>query len=224
MWRVFAAFHAKTGLSALHTGSRGYPPSTPNYFFTPRTASFAALATRNLTTVLAGILIFCCVFGLKPVRAFLFCFNSLPNPGKTNSPFFLISLYARLLSVSRNTPAIFFIGLGCFGKSELKFCFGHLLSVMAAAANDFKERRVADRVPRELTPHCEKQEDFGHHLRRAAKRPLFYDDSLISARLSKRVNCFRNVNGTSPVGPLRCLGMISSATPLSSCFASSSFS
>src|SRR5271165_2460117 len=77
-----------------------------DYFFTPRTASFAALATRNLTTVLAGILIFCCVFGLKPVRAFLFCFTGLPKPGKTNSPFFLISLYASALSVSRNTPAV----------------------------------------------------------------------------------------------------------------------
>ena len=63
-----------------------------DYFFTPKTASFAALATRNLTTVFAGILIFCCVFGLKPVPAFLFCFTSLPKPGKTNSPFFLISL------------------------------------------------------------------------------------------------------------------------------------
>jgi hypothetical protein len=37
-------------------------------------------------------LIFCRVFGLKPVRAFLFCFTSLPKPGKTNSPFLLISL------------------------------------------------------------------------------------------------------------------------------------
>jgi hypothetical protein len=63
-----------------------------DYFFTPKIPSFAALATRNLTTVLAGILIFCCVFGLKPVRAFLFCFTSLPKPGKTNSPVFLISL------------------------------------------------------------------------------------------------------------------------------------
>src|SRR5580692_13056650 len=77
-----------------------------DYFLTPRTASFAALATRNLTTVLAGILIFCCVFGLKPERAFLFCFTSLPKPGKTNSPFFLISLYAKLPRVSRNTPAV----------------------------------------------------------------------------------------------------------------------
>src|SRR6516225_10147353 len=77
-----------------------------DYFFNPKTASFAALATRNLTTVLAGILIFCCVFGLKPVRAFLFCFTSLPNPGKTNSPVFLTSLYASALSVSRNTPEV----------------------------------------------------------------------------------------------------------------------
>src|SRR5271166_5700890 len=76
------------------------------YFFTPRTASFAAFATRNLTTVLAEILIFCCVLGLKPVRAFLFCFTSLPKPGRTNSPFFLISLYASALSVSRNSPAV----------------------------------------------------------------------------------------------------------------------
>jgi hypothetical protein len=29
---------------------------------------------------------------LKPVRAFLFCFTSLPKPGKTNSPFFLAAL------------------------------------------------------------------------------------------------------------------------------------
>jgi hypothetical protein len=65
---------------------------TPNYFFTPRTVSFATLATRNLSTVLAGILIFCCVLGLKPVRAFLFCLTSLPKPGRTNSPVFLIVL------------------------------------------------------------------------------------------------------------------------------------
>jgi hypothetical protein len=60
-----------------------------NYFFAPRIASFAALATRNLTTVLAGILILSRVVGLKPERAFLFCFASFPKTGKTNSPFFL---------------------------------------------------------------------------------------------------------------------------------------
>jgi hypothetical protein len=38
-------------------------PKLLDYFFTPK---IAALATRNLTTVLAGILVFCCVFGLNP--------------------------------------------------------------------------------------------------------------------------------------------------------------
>jgi hypothetical protein len=58
-----------------------YTPMT-NYFFTPRTVSFATLATRNLTTVLAGIPIFCCVLGLKPVRAFLFLFHQLAKTGQ----------------------------------------------------------------------------------------------------------------------------------------------
>jgi hypothetical protein len=43
--------------------------------------------------------------------------------------------------------------------------------------------------------------------------------SLVSARLSNRVDCFKNVNDTSPVIPFRCLAIISLATPLSSCFA-----
>jgi hypothetical protein len=70
------------------------PRSAPRsgYFLTPRIASLAAFATRNLTTVLAGILIFCCVFGLIPIRAFLFCFTSFPKPGSINSPSFLIAL------------------------------------------------------------------------------------------------------------------------------------
>jgi hypothetical protein len=42
-----------------------------NYFFAPRIACFAGLKTLNLITVLAEILIFCCFFGLIPVRAFL---------------------------------------------------------------------------------------------------------------------------------------------------------
>jgi hypothetical protein len=42
-------------------------------------ASFGAFATQNLTAVLAEILIFSSVFGLMPIRAFLFCFASFPN-------------------------------------------------------------------------------------------------------------------------------------------------
>src|ERR1700746_1137591 len=43
---------AKVGFSAR---AGILSPPRRNYFFTPRTASFAALATRNLTTVLAAI-------------------------------------------------------------------------------------------------------------------------------------------------------------------------
>jgi hypothetical protein len=66
---------------------------------------------------------------------------------------------------------------------------------------------------------------FQEKTRGAAGRmgSIFSVGSLVSARLSKRVYCFKNVNGTSPVGPLRCFAMINSAFPLSSCLASSSF-
>jgi hypothetical protein len=72
---AFISWHMNPGTS-----------ETTHLIFYPQTPSFAALATRNLMTVLAGILIFCCVLGLKPLRAFLFCFTSLPNPGTRAYP------------------------------------------------------------------------------------------------------------------------------------------
>ena len=62
------------------------------FFFTPKMASFAALATRNFTTVFAAILMVAPVLGLCPLRAARFCFTSFPMPGSTNSPVFLASL------------------------------------------------------------------------------------------------------------------------------------
>ena len=87
-----------------------------DYFLTPKTPSFAAFATRNLTTVLAGILMFCCVFGLKPVRAFLFCFTSLPKPGKTNSPFLFNLFVGERTERIQEYSSRSFVGLGGFGK------------------------------------------------------------------------------------------------------------
>ena len=54
------------------------------YFFLPRMASLAALATRNLTTRLAGILIAAPVWGFRPMRALRFTKTSFPSPGITN--------------------------------------------------------------------------------------------------------------------------------------------
>jgi hypothetical protein len=51
-------------------------------------ASFAAFATRNFTTFLAGILIDSPVAGLRPIRAFRSTLTSRPIPGNTNTPFF----------------------------------------------------------------------------------------------------------------------------------------
>jgi len=83
--------------SRPYQAQRRYSPPRAKLLRNCQNRVLATLATRNLTTLLAGILIFCCVLGLKPVRAFLFCFSSLPKPGRTNSPFFLVSLYAREL-------------------------------------------------------------------------------------------------------------------------------
>ena len=84
-----------------------------SYFFSRRTASFAALATRNLTTVLAGILMFCCVFGLKPVRAFLSALRAYRIQARDEFSVLLIGtatinhddlLFARESLVSANGP------------------------------------------------------------------------------------------------------------------------
>src|SRR5687768_12272034 len=53
----------------------------PDYFLGPRIASLAALATRNLTTFLAGMWIGSPVAGLRPMRALRFTRTSLPMPG-----------------------------------------------------------------------------------------------------------------------------------------------
>src|SRR5262249_58307900 len=52
--------------------------------------SLAALATRNLTTVLAGILIASPVAGFRPLRALRLALTSLPIPGKVNAPVFFV--------------------------------------------------------------------------------------------------------------------------------------
>jgi hypothetical protein len=113
----------RTTIEKLHSAKR----TNLDYFFTPRTPSFAALATRNFSTVLAGILIFCCVLGFIPMLAFLFCFTSLPKPGKTNSPFFVDDGTERIKEYAGGL-----ISLRRFGKCALKFCLGPLIVVMAA--------------------------------------------------------------------------------------------
>src|SRR5256714_3722371 len=75
-----------------------------NYFL-GAIASFAALATRNFTTVLALIWIGSPVCGLRPMRALRCAFTRRPRPGTTNTPLFLVSLMAVSARCSRNRAA-----------------------------------------------------------------------------------------------------------------------
>src|SRR5438132_12053221 len=72
-----------------------------NYFL-GAIASFAALATRNFTTVLALIWIGSPVCGLRPMRALRCAFTRRPNPGTTNTPFFFVSFTAVSTRCSRH--------------------------------------------------------------------------------------------------------------------------
>jgi len=58
-----------------------------NYFLPGTIASFATLATRIFTTVLAGILMGSPVAGLRPIRAFLLTKASFPIPRRKGSAF-----------------------------------------------------------------------------------------------------------------------------------------
>src|SRR5579864_6418338 len=86
-----------------------------NYFL-GAIASFAALATRNFTTVFALIWIGSPVWGLRPTRALRCAFTRRPKPGTTKMPFFLVSLIAVSARLSRNAAAVLF-GISFFSAS-----------------------------------------------------------------------------------------------------------
>src|SRR5579863_10304718 len=77
--------------------TRGRWPPFGNYDFLTfggTMESFAALATRNFTTFLAGILMAWPVAGLRPIRALRSTRTNRPNPGTTKTPFFFTSAMA----------------------------------------------------------------------------------------------------------------------------------
>src|ERR1039458_6781952 len=80
--------------------------TVPNYLL-PRIASLAALATRNLTTRLAAILMVSPVAGFRPMRALRFTRTILPSPGIVKE--FFAFLYARATSASMVCTACFLV-------------------------------------------------------------------------------------------------------------------
>src|SRR5499427_10068429 len=99
--------YAGCTLNTSKAGGRPAFDSTQNpYYFFGAIASFAALATRNFTTVFALIWIGSPVWGLRPMRALRWAFTRRPRPGTTNTPFFLVSLIAVSARCSRNVAAV----------------------------------------------------------------------------------------------------------------------
>src|SRR5437870_9329509 len=76
-----------------------------------RMASFTALATRNFTTFLAGILICSPVAGFRPILALRSTRTSLPRPGTMNTPFDFTSFTAVVASESKNCRLTFLLTL-----------------------------------------------------------------------------------------------------------------
>src|SRR5213593_4709680 len=99
--------------STLHSQAKRHPEHLRVPFvkralyLAPRIASLAALATRNLTTRLAGIWICSPVAGLRPMRAARLTRTSLPRPGSVKV--FLACLYAKLAMLSRISVACFLV-------------------------------------------------------------------------------------------------------------------
>ena len=91
-------------------------------------ASFAAFATRNLTTFLAGILIDSPVAGLRPMRALRSTRTSLPIPGSTKTPFFFTSLTARLARAVQNRARLLIRDFACFRQPTNQLGLRHSLS------------------------------------------------------------------------------------------------
>ena len=71
--------------------------------------SFAALATVNFTTVLAGIWIVSPVAGLRPMRALRITSFRLPIPGNVKAPGDLVLEIAKSARLASRSVACFFV-------------------------------------------------------------------------------------------------------------------
>src|ERR1039458_6379079 len=76
-------------------------------YLLPRIASLAALATRNLTTRFAAILMVSPVAGFRPMRALQFTRTILPSPGIVKA--FFAFLYANATRASMVCTASFLV-------------------------------------------------------------------------------------------------------------------
>src|SRR5579863_613105 len=91
-----------------------------NYFFGGAITSLADFATRNLTTVLALILMASPVWGLRPMRALRSALTKRPIPGITNTPLFLVSLMAVSANRSRKAADCLLVSSSFSARSRVR--------------------------------------------------------------------------------------------------------
>src|SRR5262245_23348444 len=84
--------------------------------------------------------------GIKARACFPLLFHQFPKAGQDKFAVLLSLFVCERAQRIEEYSSDSFVGLSGFGERNLKFCFRHVLSVMAAASIDFKERRVAGRA------------------------------------------------------------------------------
>jgi hypothetical protein len=94
--------------------------------FYPQKRVLCGLSDSEFDDSLSGILSFCCVLGLKPVRAFLFCFTNFPKTRQEEFPVLLDRFVGEVAERIKEYSSGSFVGLRGCGQRDLKFSLGHL--------------------------------------------------------------------------------------------------
>ena len=101
-----------------------------DYFFTPRTASFAALATREFNDGLGGNLYLLLRLGIEAHACFPLLLHQLAKNGQDEFTVLLdLFVWERAERIEEYACG-FFVGLGRGRECDLKFSLGHLIVVL----------------------------------------------------------------------------------------------
>jgi len=112
-----------------------------DYFFTPRTASFAALATREFNDGLGGNLYLLLRLGIEAHACFPLLLHQLAKNGQDE---FTVLLHLFVCKSTERIEEYFsgsFVGLGRSRESDLKFSLDHLIVVYGSGIAPFQENR-----------------------------------------------------------------------------------
>jgi hypothetical protein len=144
MWRVFAAFHAKAGFQ-LSTRLARVSSTHAELLLYSENRVLCHLGDSEFEHDFGWNPDLLLRLGIKTHTRRPLLFHQLAEGGQNEfAVLFDLFVGQRAECIEKRSSRLL-VCLSGLGECDLKFCFGHLLSVMAAAANDFKETRVAER-------------------------------------------------------------------------------